>query len=57
MAAPQGLLCLTMTQAGASKSLTIARAASRSRMLLKEICLPWCCCTCESTCRRAPTCE
>jgi hypothetical protein len=33
-AAPQGLACLTMTQAGVSKLLTHSQAASASAMLL-----------------------
>ena len=40
-AAPQGLLCFTMTAAGPSKSRARVTAESRSRRLLNESSLPW----------------
>ena len=40
MATPQGLACLMMTQAGASKALTHSQAASASAMLLYDSSLP-----------------
>src|SRR6185437_12161870 len=39
-ATPHGLLCLTITAAGAAISSTRPSAASRLRMLLYESCLP-----------------
>ena len=41
MAAPHGLLCLTMTAAGPSKSRASVTAESRSSRLLKDSSLPW----------------
>jgi len=40
IATPHGLLCLTMTAAGASNSRASRQAASRSRMLLNDSSLP-----------------
>ena len=40
MPVPQGFVCLTITQAGSSISVTSLQAASRSRMLLNESSLP-----------------
>ena len=39
-ATPQGLACLTITQAGSSNALTHSQAASASTILLYESSLP-----------------
>ena len=53
IAAPQGLLCLTITHAGSSNSSSSRRAESRSRTLLNESARPCSFATRESTCERA----
>ena len=43
VARPHGLVCLMATAVVSLKSSTVLKAASASRMLLNESCLPWIC--------------